>query len=163
MCMYSFWNKNIQNNKWKYVSLSTVWQPSPNHRIPFPISLLNVIFMKKMLLLSPLSQNGICFINSFLCINSLVWPFSLLSVCPGVDHTLADRRSERRHLLHRAVCEGSWDDWMLISRVLVDGLHLGWRSPVSPLSWDHCWSWKNHLSSLHTSWFICETRQWPTS
>lgn len=42
--------------------------------------------------------------------------FLFLMCYHGVDHTLADSSSERRHLFHRAGCEGGWDDWKLVSR-----------------------------------------------
>ena len=54
--------------------------------------------------------------------------------CPGIDHTLADSRSERSHLFQEQVMKGVEVTEHFFSSGLVDGLSLRWRSPVSPLS-----------------------------
>jgi hypothetical protein len=54
--------------------------------------------------------------------------------CPGVDHTLADSRSERRHLFQEQVMKGVEATEHLLAETSWSLLSLGWRSPVSPLS-----------------------------
>ena len=54
--------------------------------------------------------------------------------CPGVDHTLADSRSERRHLFQEHVMKGVEVTEHLLAETPWSLLSLGWKSPVSPLS-----------------------------
>ena len=51
-----------------------------------------------------------------------------------VDHTLADSRSERRHLFQEHVMKGVEVTEHLLAETPWSLLSLGWRSPVSPLS-----------------------------
>ena len=56
----------------------------------------------------------------------------------------------------------------IAEHLLAESLWVGWaldaeaQSHLS-LSWDHCWPWKNHLSSLRIGCLIYEMRQRPTS
>ena len=83
-------------------------------QITFPQSLLDVIFKKKMLLLATLNKNGLHFIiylklntKNKLPVYKILYLTSLSLTCyPGVDYTLADNTSERRHLFTGPVMKG---------------------------------------------------------